>query len=249
MGLIIFITNPFTTNEKDITFNVLNKYESSSFDTNFHTLSDNEQSELITELVNYAKNLSKHDEFDQAINIMEKAIKLKPDRENIYNDLAAIYLGRAFFKGLNNKQRVVKSEDFQKAIDYAKLNIEKFPYSNKNHDALIDIYTFVENYEQGIDIATKACYANPNIKENCYKAGDLYLKVGKKEQAINFYLNLAKKSNYSKDDWIYNKLGYIYAEQGICKVSNKYYKLAYKIHSSHKNLQDLTRPCHNKIIY
>lgn len=249
MGLIILLTNPFTFNEREITFSILNKNAPAPLKCNFQLLNAEEQMEHIEEQINYARELARHDDYDNAIDVINNAIALKPDYENVYNSLANIYLARASFKGLNNKNRVIHSEDFKKAIEYATLNSKTFPQSAKAYESLINIYIFVEDFEQGITVATNACYSNPGIKNNCYMVGDLYMKLGKKNQAIEFYLDLAKKSNFSDDDWIYNKLGFIYADEGACDLSNKYYKLAYQLHSSQKNLQNLTRPCQDKNVF
>ncbi|MEW5820907.1 MAG: hypothetical protein AB1782_12015 [Cyanobacteriota bacterium] len=246
--VIIIITNPFTAEKRSIVFDILVKYEEqNSLATNIENLSKSEKLELAEEYINTAKEITRYDKYDKAIEITNNAIFINPDYENIYSQLSNLYLLRAYYNANSNKEKVVDSHDYTLAVEYAERNIKKFPESIKSYDGLISTYVFVDNYDKALETAKKACYSDLKFKHLCHKVSDLYLMKGEKQQAIQFYKELAQKHKNSNIAWIYKEIGNHYEYQGQCEQSQKYYKMAYQMHSTSENLQLLTTHCNKKL--
>lgn len=244
--MIIIATNPFAATNTNATFDLLNKYEQINEHDSIKNLSDNGRKDLVEDYLYIAKQMAKYDKYDKAIEVTNKAIYIDPIYDNIYNDLAGLYIARALYNSSNNREKAKQTNDFQKAIEYGKKNIDTFPDSPKSYDALTNTYVLVRDYNSAINTARTGCYANPKFKNLCQKVSDLYIYQRERTKAVEFYKDLIEKRKNSDVSWIYKNIGTIYKDYGACSESSKYLKIAYSMHSNSENLKALTSPCYVK---
>jgi tetratricopeptide (TPR) repeat protein len=242
---VIIITNPFTSEPNGITIDILSKYQQFDQDINFNQLSEIQRRDLAEEYVYMARQLVKHDKYNEAVEAINKALKLNPAHQNIYSDLGSAYLARAFYENENNIEKVTNSNDYKLAKEFYQKNINEYPESPVSFEGLIYLHETTHNYEMAIETAHIGCFENPNLKNRCKKVADLYLLQGDRQKAIDFYKKLTTLVTNSDTSWIYNKIGYIYHAQGNCKQAKHYFKNAYKTNPTSANLDALMQTCYN----
>lgn len=246
IALIIFLTNPFTSEDKSIALNILSEYNQTNKKIDFQNMTPTEKSDVAEEYVYLAKQLAKYDKYDRALEILKEAIELDPGHENIYSDVGSLYLAKAFYDSNNDTQKAIETGAFQQAVNYGRMNVEKFPGQSRSYDGLINTYVFVEDFDTAINTAKEACFAGPEFKHLCNRTADLYLMQGQRENAINFYKEVSTRFAYANNAWVYRHIGTIYSHQGDCSLASKYFQLAYKTHATSENLEALTSPCYEK---
>ncbi|MFC1494397.1 tetratricopeptide repeat protein [Thermodesulfobacteriota bacterium] len=145
------------------------------------------------------------DEYDLALNHFKKAIQLKPDFSEAYNNLGVLYSEKGKFKeALESFDKAVSNilyttphfayhnmglvyyriKDNKKAIDYYNKAIEQAPYYV---DAYIDLGIVYENtgkYEDAILINKKVMHLIPESMETHLNIAKIYLKAGHDKKAV-----------------------------------------------------------------
>lgn len=230
-------------NKDNTTIDIVKKYD--HFNTKIHldALTEPERKKIADEYISLARQMSQNDKYEKAIESLNTSIKAFPKHPYVHNELADLYLSKAFFDNSNDIDDVKKSKEFNQAIIYAKKNISLHPTYFKSYDVLINIYSSVKDYDYASKIALNACLKTPENKFICKRAADLYLLQGKKMEAIDFYKDLAKKTSDNQSSWIYKRIAAIYRAEGNCKSSIYYYKKAYKLNSSPAILEELMQSC------
>ena len=244
--MIIIATNPFAATRNGDTFDLLNQYEKINDNDSLNNLSENGKKDLVEDYIYIAKQMAKYDKYDKAIEVINKAINIDPTYDNIYSNIADLYIARALYKSSNNRDKAVKTSDFLKAIEYSQKNIDTFPDSPRSYNSLTNTYVLVKDYNSAINAAKTGCYANAKFENLCQKVSDLYLIQRKRKEAVNFYKDLIEKRKNSDVSWIYKNIGIIYKDYGVCSESSNYLEVAYNMHSNSENLKALTSPCYNK---
>lgn len=244
--VVIVITNPFTAQNSGVESGVFKEYNKIKLISDFNKLSLSERQGLAEEYLDIAQQMARHDSYDKAIELTNKAVELGYNRYYIYNDLASIYLSRALYRSSNNIAKVKQSKDFKEALELCNLNIKENPELPESYDGLINTYVYIKDYDKAITTAKHACFANPQFVNRCKKVADLYILNGQRQQAIDFYLDLANRFTNIDKTWIYKRLGAIYNAHGNCSQANKYFKMVYKLKPTHENLEALIQTCYDK---
>ena len=115
--MIIIATNPFAATRNGDTFDLLNQYEKINDNDSLNNLSENGKKDLVEDYIYIAKQMAKYDKYDKAIEVINKAINIDPTYDNIYSNIADLYIARALYKSSNNRDKAVKTSDFLKAIE------------------------------------------------------------------------------------------------------------------------------------
>lgn len=144
-------------------------------------------------------------EYDIALVHFKKAIQLKPDFSEAYNNMGILYSQKdqleealdSFNKAVSNilyrtphfayhNMGLVyfRKKENKKAIDYYKKAIELAPYYV---DAYIDlgiVYEKIGNYEDAISINEKVIQLMPDLLEPHLNIAKLYINTGRKKEAV-----------------------------------------------------------------
>lgn len=134
-------------------------------------------------------------EFEPALRDCEEALKLNPDEWSVYNNMGCCYKWQG---------------DYQKAIDYFRLAVEKLgnstsmlPYKN-----LADCFEALEEYQTAIGYRLKVLKNTPDDEANVKDLACLYYYIEDYEKALKYFnQNPNHKDYYSDIGDLYFKMG------------------------------------------
>ncbi len=127
-------------------------------------------------LLNKGNNLIKKEKYNQAIIILKKTIKIKPNYKAAYNALGVAYSKAGLHK--KSIQTYLKSAEFQPdSTDYINLGSG---------------YFFIKQYDKCISSYEKAIELNPEDGYAYYSLGYVYKEIKERNKARH-YLKIALK--------------------------------------------------------
>ena len=125
---------------------------------------------------------------EQAINVLEQAIKLKPRYAKPYNILAIIYSS---------------TDDIHKAVEYFQKAVEVNPKYSEAYFNLAALYQSLGQPEDAINFYKKAVELEPNFSEAVIHIAALCASLGKYDEAAGYYQD-AIKIDRSNPETYYN---------------------------------------------
>jgi len=176
----------------------------------------------------------KNQQYDEAIEIFEKALQLNPGLINACN-----YIGNSF----------QEKKQFDKAIRYYEKALQINPSDPTAYMNIGIACHNTEHFDKAVEYFKRAIYLNPNIEEAYNYMGLTLIIQGKLEEALKSYRSLLQ---INPSSFIaLNKTGSILRHQGKLNESETYYRIAMQIHQNnliaHESLLMgmLYNPCHD----
>jgi len=158
-------------------------------------------------------------------------------------------------KALQHGEQLWKQGKYQSAIDSFKFSLKKYkeidtpelPKTqriNQLYTYLSIAYEKVENYEQAIEMYKKRIALNPKKSIPVYKLAKLYLKLGKRNEAIK----VLKQYDQLYDDYsIKKKLAEIYEKAKEDTTAIQYYEQAFALKNTKVSILEKIALLYHKI--
>lgn len=154
-----------------------------------------------TALNTYGFLYLKNNDLDNAILYFEMALKINPDFAHSLNNLGVCYQ---------------KKGQIKKSKNYYELAIKKDIFYVAPCENLANYYISIENSQNALDILTNAVDRGLILSDIWqHQIGSLYIKLHFYKKAIEWYRERIKIE--TKNDLLYNNLGYCYIQLGKIK--------------------------------
>ncbi len=110
--------------------------------------------------------------YEDALEAFTKAIELKPDFSNAYNEIAYLhsYMG-----------------DYKNALDINKKYLELIPDTPNPYDSRAEIHSYFGKFDEAVKSSGRALKIKPDFHYSLQGMGDFHFKTGKYDQAIGYY--------------------------------------------------------------
>lgn len=156
------------------------------------------------------------DEYDLAIQHLEKALQCNSTNADAYLALGAIYQ---------------KKELFDEAIKLYRKAIEIDPDFAEAYENLGDIFRDKRQLDEAVTYYKKAIKYFPNAAEIRYNLGNIFKEKGQYDLATFYYRTaLTHKPDYAE---VYNNLGIIFKDQGRLDEAITYYQKALQLNPNY----------------
>ena len=140
--------------------------------------SEFEDDEFVVDIyINYAQLLSQNSQLSKANKLIEKALKLYPNNEQLYNQLSLNF---------------ISNSQYDKAIDYFKQQIDIDPYAYLSWYHLGRFYELSNMQDLALNAYEYSGLANSNSKNAFFNIGGIYESRNDYQKAIDNYSNCVK---------------------------------------------------------
>ena len=168
----------------------------------------------LDEAFKLAVNLHTKGKINDAKNIYEKILEVKPDHFFALGNLGIIFS---------------QLKKFKEAIEFFNKTLKINPKYAEGHNNLGNVYYELSEFGKSLDCYKKAIKLSPNFSDAFNNLGNIYQKKDDFDKAIeNYELAISHEPGLSKDKPYYN-LGNIYRELGNFNKSIDLYKKAIDI--------------------
>ena len=188
---------------------------------------------------------------------LEKAIKIKPDDHDVYNNMGNAYYDlKEYKKAIECYKKAIELKpdyydahynmgnayddlkEYEKAIECYKKAIELKPDDHDVHYNMGNAYYDLKKYGKAIECYEKALEIEPYDRDPHYNMGNAYYDLKEYEKAIDCYEKAIELKPGDYD--AYNNMGLAYAELGKPEKAIECYKKAIKIkmdyHDAYNNM-------------
>lgn len=156
-----------------------------------------QQADSYAQTIKKADNLFMEEEFEEAIQIYQEALIIKPNSLEVLNKL-----GQAF----------CYVEEFEEAVGYFKQAIELRPQSPEAYFNLGVTYDLIEKFDEAIQCYEKLTVLTPNDADVFYNLGADYDFLGQPDKALPYYQQALKL--YPKMEEAAHNIAVIYTQKG-----------------------------------
>ena len=171
---------------------------------------------------------------DKALPEYKRSLEIDPRNAETRHNMGVAYL---------------KKQDFERAAECFKISVELYPVVSTDFINLMDCYSKLNRIEDAVNAAASGIRFHPDSPEMRMSAGNLLLKAGRYEEALENYDYIIKKINPNIAE-VYNNMGVTLLRMKMIPQAEQYFQKAVELKPAYKeagkNLYDVREYLKNK---